>query len=228
MSNSKTQTRFVLAFPMTIAFVSLVGVVGLMGCAKNDTGSNVAKAKSTSEKADTTELSAGSDAKQDQQANGADSKLTGLWLGGGFLDEAKLQAKLNAQTPDQQNLTIARARTFLSTAMAIDFRKDGSVENEIELVTTDGQTIREGSTGAWKVVEVKEGGLMVETQENLVDGTISTNRGFYQFDNNDQFRLAVPVSPELEGCNAMMVFARKTLSPQPVNIAEAPNQTENR
>lgn len=111
--------------------------------------------------------------------------------------------------------------------MAIDFSTDGSVESEVEIVSLEGQVMRDGSKGAWRMLQQKDGEIVIETQENLSDGTVATNQARYQFISSDQVSLVVPVCEELEGCGARLVFTRQPLDSNE-NVAQNETATENR
>ena len=127
--------------------------------------------------------------------------------------------------PAERAVTLAKARSFLSTVIAIDFRKDGTVENEMEIVSTNGQVLRDGATGTWSVIESTSESILVETEEKLSDGTTSKSQTRYQFLTNDnEFAMPVEVSQELAQFNARIVFQRQSLPA--TNIAENPNGTQ--
>jgi hypothetical protein len=154
-------------------------------------------------------------------------KLTGVWLGEAMMDEAKFQQKLSLLSPEQQQLMLAKARSFMSMVMAIEFRNDGTIQNGVEIVSTDGQILRDSAVGKWKIVSAENNDLVVETRETLSDGTIVTDQNIYTFlPEGDRFAMAVPVSGELQGCNPMMVFAKKSLAD--ANLAEGISETQSK
>lgn len=154
-------------------------------------------------------------------------QLTGVWLGEAAMDEAKFEQKLSQLAPGQQQLTLAKARSFMSMVMAVEFRNDGTVENGVEIVSTDGQVLRDSSIGKWKIVSAENNDFVVEIQETLSDGTIATDQNVYTFlPDGDRFAMSVIVSEELQGCNPMMVFQRKSL--QRTNLAEGMSETQSK
>ena len=154
-------------------------------------------------------------------------QLTGVWLGEAVIDEAKFEQKVSLLAPAQQQLTLAKARSFLSMVMAVEFRKDGTLENGVEIVSTDGQVLRDSSVGKWRIVSVEKNDLLVEIQETLSDGTVATDQNVYTFfPGGDRFAMAVPVSHELRDCNPMLVFQRKTI-PR-TNLAEGMSETQSK
>jgi hypothetical protein len=154
-------------------------------------------------------------------------QLAGVWLGEAVMDEAKFQQKISQLTPNQQQLTLAKARSFLSMVMAVEFRKDGTVENGVEIVSTDGQVLRDSSAGNWRIVSAENNELLVEIQETLSDGTVDTDQNVYTFfPDGNRFAMAVPVSEELRGCNPMLVFQRKAI--QRTDMAEGISETQSK
>ena len=114
--------------PQTKSKLSLLAcltaiTIGISGCGKTD---SPADSKTNSETSQTEE------ALQDQVATiSLQQKLTGVWLGAAQLDQAPLQDALNQMPPAERAVTLTKARSFLSTVIAIDFRKDGTVENAV-------------------------------------------------------------------------------------------------
>ncbi|MDG1872555.1 MAG: hypothetical protein P8J27_01490 [Mariniblastus sp.] len=164
---------------------------------------------------------------QDQVASISPQLLTGVWLGQASLDVEKLERKIENLPPQQQQVVAAKANSFLSTVMAMDFRSDGTVENEIEIISIDGQSLRDGSVGQWKVLDSTAEGLMVETEEQLDNGTVAKDKMFYRFfDNGNQVAIAARVSEDLAGCDTVIVFERRTPTPTNVAAGDAKTQTK--
>ena len=209
-------------------FVALlcVSVIGVAGCAKQDVASSESTGLGTTA---TATAATGTTAETQQEnvsnvSNVSPQALTGIWFGSASLNSAKLQEKLFSVSPEQQNLIAAKAQSFLSTIMAIEFSPDGTVRNEIEFQSIDGQTVRDSSDGNWSVTDAKPNGLLVETRETLQDGTPSKTEVFYQFLEDGKIAISLPVTAELEGCDSVLVFERRTL--ESTNVAEAPAGTQ--
>lgn len=197
-------------------FLISVLVCGVFGCAKKEPSEPATGDKSTSQ----------SQAQLDQVAEiPSAQQLPGVWLGEAVLDEVKLHHKVRQLPYESREVALAKARSFLSTVMAIEYRSDGTLENDLAIVSIDGQILRDDSFGSWRVVESKDDGLVVETQEQLSDGTVATDQVFYKFfDGGNRFAMAVPVNEDLQGCDAMMVFERQA---QPVtNVADGGTTTQ--
>ena len=95
-------------------------------------------------------------------------------------------------------------------------------------ISIDGQVLRDGSTGSWKVIESKDDGLLIETQETLSDGSVASGHSYLKFfANRSRFVAAVPVSDDLLGCDAMLVFERTDSYPMPI-LPKAIQQTQNK
>ena len=153
--------------------------------------------------------------------------LPGIWLGNAVLDQAKLTQKISSLTPAQQELVLAKATSFLSTIMAVEYRSDGTLENDLEMVSMDGQVMRDGSQGNWRVLETRVDGLLVETSETLPNGTIAKTESFLKFfAEGNRFVTAVTLGQDLQDCDAMIVFEKQQLMVQ--NIADKNLETEKR
>ena len=139
-------------------------------------------------------------------------------MGKAILDREKYQQKVAQLDPETQKEIGLKAKRFLSIVMAMEFRDNGTVENEVEILSPEGETVRGGSVAQWQVMESKPHGLLVQVQENLPDGNVATGQMYYQF-SADRNRIAIkaPVTEELQGCDAMIVFTRHSLPP--TNVA---------
>ena len=150
--------------------------------------------------------------------------LTGAWLGKAILDQEKFQNKVAQLDAESKTLASVKAKSFLSIAMAMEFHENGTVENEVEMLSAQGKLMRDGSRASWRVLELKPNGLLVQVQEQQPNGTVLTDNTFYQFSGDrNQMAIRVPVGQELLDCDAMIVFERKTLPP--TNVAAGPTGT---
>jgi hypothetical protein len=153
--------------------------------------------------------------------------LLGIWLGNAVLDKSKLTQKISSLGPEQQELVLAKATSFLSTIMAVEYKTDGTLENDLEMVSIDGQVMRDGSQGNWRVLESQVDGLVIETSETLPNGTIAKTESFLKFfANGNRFVTAVSLGPDLQDCDAMIVFEKQQL--MGLNIADQNTDTKNR
>lgn len=201
-----------LAWVKKLVLVLSIGlVIGAVGCSSKTVDSGGSP-------------QSGSEATSAQGSVVTPRSLTGAWLGEAAIDQEKLQSKMAQLDKEAQALAGIRAKSFLSTAMAMEFHENGTVDNEVEVISTQGKFLREGSSAVWKVLETKPHALLVQIQEKLPNGTVATERMFFQFSaDRNKMAVGVPVGPDLQGCDAMIVFERKSLPP--TNVAAAPSST---
>ena len=150
-------------------------------------------------------------------------KLIGVWLGEAFLDEARLLQKLQSLPVQQQETTLQLAEEFLSTAIAFDFRSDGSLETDIEITRLDSQPIRDGGAGNWRVLETSSDAALVETTTQLADGSTVTDQRQYHFGaDSNRVVIMVDLGVELDGCGPAIVLRRQLVADNvaDLNIAE--------
>jgi len=150
------------------------------------------------------------------------SVAVGTWLGQAILDEASLEAKLKQLPADEQERVFVISENFLSTVMAMDIRKDGTIESEVEMKPMGDRPIRDSTVGQWRATQVDNDQLAVELAELAEDNsTVITKRSFRFYPDRNAFVMSVPIPTELQGCEAVMIFERQS----PVaNVAE---RTEN-
>ena len=161
------------------------------------------------------------------EAQPTSNDLPGIWLGNAILDEAKLTKKISSLPSEQQELILAKASSFLSTIMAVEYKPDGTLENDLEMVSIDGQVMRDGSQGNWRILESRDDGLVIETSEALSDGTIAKSKSFLKFfADGKRFVTGVTLGPDLQDCDAMIVFEKQQLTG--LNVAEQTSETERR
>lgn len=152
------------------------------------------------------------------------SSLTGAWMGKAVMDQEKLLQKISQLDPETQKDVTLKAKRFLSMVMAMEFRENGTVQNEVEILSPEGKMVRGGSVSQWHVMESSPHALLVQVRERLKDGTITSGKMYYQFSaDRNQIAIHAPVTEELQGCDAMVVFNRRTLPP--VNVATRPTET---
>jgi len=198
--------------------LSLVVTI-VAGCGSGDTtGANdhSSQAVATSSKSNTV---------KDQIHN----KLVGVWLGGAYLDESILATKI-ADFPDEEiDDCLRRAQLFAGTVMAIEFKPDGSLENEIEIIPPGGQPQRERGVGTWQVVQIADEGFVVEVAERHDDGSVSKSQRLYKFyEDGDHFAVSIPLDDVLGECNPLIIFERQDLGPQEGVLAEVPRDSTQR
>jgi hypothetical protein len=226
LSNVLNATQFEAAVLKSIRGLMLVlccATLVTVGCARP-------AEVSTSVEKQTESQSTIQAAATDQQIDNQDStgeaayptQLIGAWLGEAYLDEVTFEQKFQTIPAERQQAVLNSARTFLTTAMAIEFRPDGSIENEMELTPIGSKAIREGSVGSWRAVEVNENQILIETTTQLADGTIATNSQlFHVYPEGNRLALEVNLPAELGECSPMIILNRQ---PSPdTNVAELPS-----
>lgn len=138
--------------------------------------------------------------------------LIGVWMGQATMDEEALVTKLESLQPEQQLPVKELALDFLTTVMAIDLRADGFVEKEIELTLADGEPLRDGGPGQWRMVQRDRNRVLVEMTLRLADGSMAKDQQWFEV-NSDGNTLTVPISlgDDLDGCNPQIVLYRQML-----------------
>lgn len=134
-----------------------------------------------------------------------EQKLVGVWLGSAALEDKLVEAVFEAQADDAAKVAfVDQAESFLSTAMALHFKSDGTFEQDIEQAAAG---IRQSGIGSWKVLEVQANEILVETVERDVDGNeVVAQRKFRLYPNGKAFAMQAPVSATLSKCNPRLVF----------------------
>jgi hypothetical protein len=153
-----------------------------------------------------------------------DQLLVGTWLGQAVLDEGVLERKLEGKPEALQERMVVHAENFLSTEMAMEFHSDGTVESEVEMTPVGQRAIRDATVGQWRVTQIDADRLAVETAELGPDGSANiTKRTFRFYPDRNAFVMTVPVSGDLEGCDAMIIFERQSAI---ANVAQQPAATQ--
>ena len=199
-------------------------LVGALGCSE-PTSETLAKSQTTT--LDSQAASETTSTSTNVKTQPTSNDLPGIWLGNAVIDKAKLTQKISSLTPEQQELILAKASSFLSTIMAVEYKPDGTLENDLEMVSMDGQVMRDGSRGNWRVLESRDSGLVIETSETLPDGNIAKTESFLKFfADGNRFVTAVTLGPDLRDCDAMIVFEKQQLTG--LNVANQNLETERR
>lgn len=199
-------------------------LVGALGCSE-PTSETSAKSQTTT--LDSQAASETTSTSTNVKTQPTSNDLPGIWLGNAVIDKEKLTQKISSLTPEQQELILAKASSFLSTIMAVEYKPDGTLENDLEMVSMDGQVMRDGSRGNWRVLESRDSGLVIETSETLPDGNIAKTESFLKFfADGNRFVTAVTLGPDLRDCDAMIVFEKQQLTG--LNVANQNLETESR
>jgi hypothetical protein len=147
---------------------------------------------------------------QASPAKPANYNLVGHWAGVSYLDEAKLKQKYDSLTdPAQKEALVRAAEAFLSLVVAVEYKANGTMESDVEMLGTNGEVVREVVAGTWRVVEAKGLKLIVEVQERVADKTPEPVRKFFQFyEGGDNLATPIETAPELADLNPLIVFER--------------------
>ena len=213
VSGSRQRTWFSM-ITWSIVLISSMAMSSALGCGSGDSDNANRNAQPDVHKSAANKSTAVKDRIREQ--------LVGVWLGGAYLDEDLLAQKLKDLTPEESEEILRKAQYFAGTIMAIDFRSDGSLENEIEIVPPNGQPQRERGLGTWKIAQIADSGFVLEIAEEHVDGSITKSQKVYKFyDDGNHFAVSIPLEDLLGECNPLIVFERQDLESQKGVLAEA-------
>ena len=210
-----------LTITWCVVLISLLVLSVTLGCGGGDAQSATNDGQS--------EAGNASDNKAIRLKNQIRDQLVGVWLGGAYLDEDLLAQRLQDCTPEAGDEILRKAQYFAGTMMAIDFRPDGSLENEIEIVPPSGQPQREQGLGSWRIAQIAEDGFVVEIAEKHIDGSVTKSQKVYRFyDDGDHFAVSIPLDGVLGECNPLIVFERQSLDSEPEVVADASQDSTQR
>ena len=191
-----------IGMPVTLTLLALSALV-FTGCGGGESGGEASPAEETSA-AVTTPSSTKVDVAQEPH------RLTGVWLGAAYIEEDKLQAKLNGLTDEvaKKNL-IQQVQTFKSMLVGADFGTDGNFTLDAEITPAGGQPARDQSMGKWEISSSLDEMVMVKSTDPLEDGSAEETFKQYNFIDNDHFYWIPTLSEDLQACDAMIVFERQ-------------------
>jgi len=154
-------------------------------------------------------------------------QLVGVWLGGAYIDEVVLAEKLKNYSPQESEEILRQAQYFAGTIMAIDFKSDGSLINDIEISSPSGQRQREEGHGTWRIAQVADDGFVVEISEQHEDGSVSQSQKVYKFyDDGNHFAVSIPLANLLGECNPLIIFERQNMDTEEVLAKASANSTQ--
>lgn len=138
----------------------------------------------------------------------AEQKLAGVWLGAAVLKEDLVEAEFEAKADDEARLAfVNEAEAFLSTIVAIHFKRDGTFEQDIELAATGA---RQTGSGTWRVTGQQDSKLIVQLTELDAEGNEIQAENLYQFyPDGNRFAMPAPVVDSLTKCSPLLVFSRQ-------------------
>lgn len=225
--NSNKRNTSVLKTRVRRAF-GLLGMLGLAaattGCGQTEVSQTTSESSSRVTSAEASPFySATSAAADDSRLSNAaleTSPLVGVWMGKAILNEQALHAELDSMSGEDRNELIRKARTFVSTQMAIEFLATGDQETAIE-VQPVGKTPISGQTrGKWRIVETSVNGVIVETTEQDETGVARTKRTAYAISaDGNRIVLQPSVGTALSKCEPLIYLDRQVLKTPEASIA---------
>lgn len=149
------------------------------------------------------------------------SPLVGAWMGKAVLNEQALLEAADSLPTDERQALIHEARTFVTTEMAIQFSPSGEIETAIEMQPVGSQKIAGETIGTWKVIEMTDSQVTVETVSTDDTGNMQTSQTAFAVSvDGDRLVLQPQVSSALAGCEALIYLDRQMLPA--ASVAQAP------
>lgn len=140
----------------------------------------------------------------------ATARLSGLWYGRARVDMNLVQRQMQS-LPDPRDRAALQeiTRTFLTTEIGARFDQSGEMELDVQIQSPNGGSLRDSTTGTWRVVESSGNVLVVETTEQLPGGGTETSRVRYELGSGDRTAvMPAPTSELLAGCQPVFVFEK--------------------
>ncbi len=157
---------------------------------------------------------------QFRSAEQAQQALAGLWFGQAVLNEDTLSKLLAGMTEPEQQALLKETQTFVSTQMAMEFSKDGSMESAVEVTPVGGQPIQGETFARWSVLEVQGNQVTVETIEQNENGEAVSSQTVYRVSADGNRIVMQPnVASALAQCEPMIYLDRQLDE----RFANAPN-----
>lgn len=186
-----------------LSLLMLCGLAIAIGCSSEKKETKPADEKKSADKTAATSTDTGS-----RVLTQTEQKLAGVWLGAASLKEELVEAEFEARTADEDKLAfVNEAEAFLSTVVAIHFKRDGTFEQDIELVATGA---RQTGSGTWRVTGEQGDKLVVQTTELDADGNEVQAEYLYKFHpEGNEFAMPAPVVDSLTKCSPQLIFSRQ-------------------
>jgi hypothetical protein len=151
------------------------------------------------------------------------SPLVGIWLGQASIDRAALdQHLIKLDSPEERKRVEVMARSFESIAVGLEFRSDGSMEVEMEILPPESEPVRESSVGLWNVLA--RDGQVITVSCREVHGQSASEPQVVRYDfssDYNQMSTVAPVGPELEAFQPRIVFERR----EATDVAQQPSDS---
>ena len=148
-------------------------------------------------------------------------KLTGVWMGGAAIDQAAFEATAAKLTQRQQEDLLSAAQTFISTAMAVDFRPDGTMETAVEITPPGGAPVSGATIGTWRVTGVRGDEYAMEVRETLPDGSVATSEKLFSIVGDNQISMTADTDPLVGQCGPRILLDRQVMPSEKVAQGES-------
>ena len=148
--------------------------------------------------------------------------MVGIWLGKASLDRTALGQYLNTLTDAGERARIEEmAKSFESIAIGMEFRGDGMMEAEVEILPANSAPIRETTTGTWNLVSSDDRGIEILCAEQVDGETVKQSLRYDLKMDKDHIATIAPVGIELQPFQPRFEFERRLET----DVAEQPGGT---
>lgn len=145
-----------------------------------------------------------------RSAQEAQEALAGLWFGQAVINEDTLKTLLAGMTEPEQQTLLKETQTFVSTQMAMEFSKDGSMESAVEITPVGGQPIQGDTFARWSVLRAQGNQVTVETIEQNESGEVVSSQTTYTVSADGNRIVMQPnVASALAQCEPMIYLDRQ-------------------
>lgn len=214
-------SAFKSTFAPTTCSLAFLGIAALAGGCNS--GSDTTLETQVSYRAANPQTSPSAMA-ENQNNSLSHSPLVGAWMGKAILNEQALLQAADSLPSDQRQALIHEARTFVSTEMAIQFSPSGEIETAIEMQPVGSQKVAGQTIGTWKVIEMTDTQVTVETTSTDHTGSTKTNQTAFAVSvDGDRLVLQPKVSSALAGCEALIYLDRQMMPA--ASVAQAPESS---
>jgi hypothetical protein len=152
------------------------------------------------------------------------AELVGIWLGTARWDRDGFQRHLEGVTDANDRLRLSQmAQTFESISIGMEFRSNGEMEIEMEIIPPNSTPIRESTVGNWRVKSINGNSFILECSEQTDSGQMQTQTLQYELSGDrNQLVTAAPVGEDLRAFQPQFVFERRVAA----SVAESPETHE--
>ncbi len=179
-----------------------ITLVSLAGCGASNAPSDKAQLPSTSNAENSRQQTASESAVRET--------LVGVWVGVGFLDEARVEQVVSGLEPQRREQTIQQYQYFLATVMGMKLDADSRMTSEVEIGTGGTRPETLTSSGTWQVSEVDGQTVTLILHEQQSDGSTSTTRRQCEiYPDGNHLAIKVSLDGALGSCDPMFLFERQ-------------------